>query len=152
MADETVKDRKEDAIASFQSYTDTSRWRPKMFASAFDEYQRKVGNDVCSIFEFGFKSIKPTSDNFFANMVIMALSPIIMIPILVPFVAIALPVIMIKNFSLSLLPAMTFDICSKVILSAAFAIHHPVSAVRIIIGGIRHLGRRKPENSDSTES
>jgi hypothetical protein len=152
MAAENGKGQNENSIASFKSYTDTSRWRPQMFANTFDDYQHKVGNDVGSIFAFGFKNFKPSSDNFLANIIITALSPIIVIPLMMPFVALALPVIMIKHFSFALLPAMAFDIILKTFLTAAFVVQHPVSSLRVVIGGIGQMVHRKPGNSDSSES
>jgi hypothetical protein len=146
---QTGNDQNEKSMVSFQSYTDTSRWRPKIFSSTFDEYHRKVGDDVGRIFEFGFKNFRPSSDNLLANIIITVLSPIILLPLMVPFVALALPVIMIKHLSLTMLPAIAFDFCLKTVLSAAFVVHHPMSVVQIVFGGIGQLVRGNSNSSAS---
>ncbi len=152
-ASETFQDH-DDKTVDFQSYTNTSRWRPKIVADRFDEYAREVASDLGNwtlfLFDLGAKSLKnstATSHGHLEGLIIAILTPVILVPLIIPLVVLAIPVILVKNFSWTMLPAMAVDFCLKIILSAAFVLHHPISAVQIVAGGIGKMIRGSSTSS-----
>jgi hypothetical protein len=146
---QTGKDENKNPIVSFQSYTNTSRWRPSLLTGIFDEYNNKIKNDVGSIFESSFKIIKtqPSSDNALDNIFASIFLTILALPIAITATLLAMPVLMIKHMSFKLILAAAADSCLKALLSVLFVVHHPVSAAQIVVEGIKKMFHR---NSNST--
>ena len=141
----------ERAYQIFHKHTDLQLWRPKMFQNIYDLYFVKVGNDIWSIFEFGFTSLVPTSGPILQRIFLGILSPLIVVPLILPAVAFALPFIGLRHFTANLIPALAFDVILKPLLLCSFVLQHPTQALRMIVRKTQTILRRRGPSDSSTD-